>query len=561
MNIRSSMFVPVSLLALATAGAPVAFAADRPASPVDETMTDVHRAGPLASKAPTAVTDAGRVRGVAQGEVIAYRGIPFAAPPVGDLRWRAPRPAVKWSGVRDAREYGHDCMQKPFDSDAAPLGTTPSEDCLVLNIWRPAQASSRPLPVMVWIYGGGFVNGGSSPAVYAGDSFARRGVLVISFNYRLGRFGFFAHPALSREHPEEPKGNYALMDQIAALKWVKANIAAFGGDPANVTLFGESAGGFSVNALMAAPDARGLFHKAIVESGGGRDARTKPRPLRGDGPDLPSAETLGLSFARRQGIEGEGAAALARLRALPADQVIDGLNLASLFAASGSSAGSGDFAGPIQDGKIIVTSPETGYRAGTIARVPVIVGANSADIGFSRARTIDEAIAPLGGDRAAARAAYDPDHSGDAVLVGTRVAMDATMIEPARFVAASVAAVGHAAYVYRFSYVAQALRDEWKTGAPHATEIPYVFDTVSAKYGPALTAQDEAVAQAMNAYWVNFAKNGDPNGPGLPAWPRYEAGTKKLLDFSAGGTPKGGPDPWRVRLDLTEAAADERAAH
>lgn len=555
MTIRSSIFVSASTLVLATVATSVAVAADRPAPPVREPMVTVNRIEPMASKIPIAVTDAGSVRGVAEGDVIAYLGVPFAAPPVGELRWRSTQPAVKWSGVREAVQYGHDCMQKPFDSDAAPLGTTPSEDCLVLNIWRPAEASARPLPVMVWIYGGGFVNGGSSPAVYAGDRFARRGVVLVSFNYRLGRFGFFAHPALSREHREEPKGNYALMDQIAALKWVKANIAAFGGDPANVTLFGESAGGFSANALMAAPDARGLFHKAIVQSGGGRDALMTPRPLRGDRPDQPSAETLGLSFARRHGVEGEDAAALARLRALPADRVIDGLNLASLF-----TAGSGDFAGPIQDGKIVVMSPETAYRAGKVAPIPVIVGANSADMAFSRARTIDEAIAPLGGDRAAALAAYDPDRTGNAALVGERVAMDATMIEPARFVAASVAAGGQDAYVYRFSYVAYSMRDDWKSGAPHATEIPYVFDTVPAKYGSRLAAQDMAVAQVMNGYWVNFAKTGDPNGPGLPAWPRYEAGARQLLDFSAEGTPKSGPDPWRLRLDLTEAAADKRAA-
>ena len=515
-------------------------------------------AGPAAAAtAPVqAMTDAGSVRGALEGDVIAYRGVPFAAPPIGELRWRPPQPAARWSGVREAAQYGHDCMQKPFESDAAPLGTAPSEDCLVVNVWRPAEASARPLPVMVWIYGGGFVNGGSSPAVYAGDRFARRGVVLVSFNYRLGRFGFFAHPALTREHPDEPKGDYGLMDQVAALKWVKANIAAFGGDPGDVTLFGESAGGASVNMLMASPEAQGLFRKAIIESGGGRDTLLGPRSLSSDKPGQPSAETLGLAFARRHGAEGDDAGALAKLRALSADEVVDGLNLASLF-----QGGTGDFAGPIQDGKIVVVSPESAYRAGKVAPIPVIVGANSADLGFSRARALDEAIAPLGADRAAALAAYDPDHSGDAARVGGRVAMDMAMIEPARFVAAAVAAGGQPAYEYRFSYVADSMRGEWKDGAPHATEIPYAFDTVSAKYGARLSARDEATAQAMNAYWVNFAKSGDPNGPGLPTWPRYQPGSDTLLDFRGDGAPASGADPWRPRLDLTTAAADKRASH
>ena len=174
--------------------------------------------------------------------MLSFKGIPFAAPPVGDLRWKPPQPVTPWTGVRPATAYGSDCMQLPFPGDAAPLGTPPAEDCLVVNVWRPADASTK-LPVMVWIYGGGFVNGGSSPAVYDGSQFAKRGVVLVSFNYRVGRFGFFAHPALTKESPNGPLGNYAFLDQIAALKWVQKNIAAFGGDAGNVTIFGESAGG------------------------------------------------------------------------------------------------------------------------------------------------------------------------------------------------------------------------------------------------------------------------------------------------------------------------------
>ena len=213
-------------------------------------------------------TDAGPVTGVVAGDVAAYKGIPFAAPPVGDLRWKAPQPVKPWTAALAADHYAADCMQKPFGGDAAPLGTPPAEDCLYLNVWTPAARAAAPLPVMVWIYGGGFVNGGSSPAVYDGSAFARRGIVFVSMNYRLGRFGFFAHPALTAETPKgTPLGNYGFLDQFAALQWVKRNAAAFGGDPANVTIFGESAGGGSVNALMISPMAKGLFHKAIVAVG------------------------------------------------------------------------------------------------------------------------------------------------------------------------------------------------------------------------------------------------------------------------------------------------------
>ena len=205
---------------------------------------------PGTMKCQTVNTESGLVTGATADGVISYKGIPYAAPPVGELRWRAPQPPAKWSAPLAATAYGHDCMQLPFPSDAAPLGTPPAEDCLVLNVWAPEKHSAKKLPVMFWIYGGGWVNGGSSPAVYDGSQFAKGGVVLVSFNYRLGRLGFFAHPALTKEHPDEALGNYGYMDQIAALKWVQRNIAAFGGDPGNVTIFGESAGGFSVHMLM-----------------------------------------------------------------------------------------------------------------------------------------------------------------------------------------------------------------------------------------------------------------------------------------------------------------------
>jgi para-nitrobenzyl esterase len=488
--------------------------------------------------------DSGRLKGVTAQGVISFKGIPYAAAPVGDLRWRPPQPVKPWSDVRPAAEYGADCMQKPFPGDAAPLGVTPAEDCLYVNVWAPASGAAKKLPVMVWIYGGGFVNGGSSPAVYDGSQFARRGVVFVSFNYRLGRFGFFGFPALTKENPGEPHGNYAYMDQIAVLHWVRRNIAAFGGDPANVTIFGESAGGGSVHAMLTSPLSKGLFQKAIIESGGGRGGLFPPRYLSEVGPHgNPSAESVGLAFAKKAGVTGEGPEALAALRKLPAEAVVDGLNMSTMMTPT--------YAGPMVDGKVIVESPEDAYAAGRGAKVPLIAGANSQDIGFSTARSMDELFGRFGPDRDKAKAAYDPGNAGNLRQVGALVAADQMMIEPARFTVRVLAAAGQPAWEYRFSYVAVSMRGQWK-GAPHATEIPFVFDTVEARYGKDLAAQDKATAEAANAYWVNFARTGNPNGKGLPEWPAYDAKTDKLIDFTLDG-PVGKPDPWKNRLDLIES--------
>jgi len=493
-----------------------------------------------------ATIDTGRLKGVSRDEVVSFKGIPFAAPPVGDLRWRPPQPAKAWTGVRSAAEYGPDCMQKPFPGDAAPLGVTPAEDCLYANVWIPEGAAGKKLPVMVWIYGGGFVNGGSSPAVYDGSQFARRGVALVSFNYRVGRFGFFAHPALTKEDPNGPLGNYGYMDQIAALKWVKRNIAAFGGDPGNVTLFGESAGGGSVLTMMTSPMAKGLIHKAIVESGGGRALLMGNRYLdRAGTGGMPSAESVGVTFAKSAGIEGDGAAALAALRRLPAEAVVAGLNMASM--------GVPTYAGPMIDGKVVVESPADAYAAGRGARIPLIIGANSADIGFPRGQTKEALFAPFGPDGDKAKAAYDPQGSAKVFEVGVAIASDQMMVEPARYMARVLAATGQPAFEYRFSYVAESMRKQWK-GAPHATEIPFVFDTVAARYGKELTDADRATARAANAYWVNFAKTGDPNGSGLAEWPKYSPQSDMLMDFSLTG-PVAKPDAWKGRLDLIERLA------
>ena len=501
---------------------------------------------------PQVRIDSGAVAGATAGGVDAFKGIPFAAPPVGDLRWRAPQPVAPWSGVRPASSYGHDCMQTPFGGDAAPLGATPGEDCLVLNVWRPAGAAADArLPVIVWIYGGGFVNGGSSPPVYAGDSFARKGVIMVSFNYRLGRFGFFGFPALSQANADNGQlGNYGYMDQIAALKWVQRNIAAFGGDPAKVTIFGESAGGGSVHVLLTSPQSQGLFRGAIIESGGGRGNLMGDRDLHTDKPNMPSSETLGVNFAKKHGVTGTDADALARLRALSADEVNDGLGMMQMQAAADT------YGGPMVDGHIVTESPQAAYLAGHQAKVPVIIGANTADIGFGFAPTKDAAFAAFGSLADQARAAYDPDGSRSVQDVNAMIAMDKMMVEPSRFVASTLAGQGQTSYEYRFGYVAESMRGEWKTGAPHATEIPYVMNTVATKYGDKLTPADAKIADETNSYWANFAKTGDPNGAGLPAWPKYDAAGDTLMNFDSDGTPKGQADAYKARMDVTAAAAN-----
>jgi para-nitrobenzyl esterase len=502
---------------------------------------------PIRAASDQVTVATGTLEGSIEDGVSSFKGIPFAAPPVGTLRWRPPQPVSAWTGVRRATAYGSDCAQLPFPGDAAPLGTPPAEDCLVLNVWRPAERPPQKLPVMVWIYGGGFVNGGSSPAVYDGTQFARRGVVFVSFNYRLGRFGFFAHPALTRKSPAGPLGNYGYLDQLAALRWVQDNIAVFGGDAGNVTVFGESAGGGSVLMLLTSPLAKGLFHKAIIESGGGRDGLFPTRYLDKAGANgHPSAEAVGVEFAKANGISGNDDAALETLRAVPAEKVIAGLNMATMMTPT--------YAGPMVDGTIVVEPAGAALAAGHFAKVPIIAGANSADIGFSFAKTMEEVFAPFGENASKARAAYDPGKAGNVRDVGMLVAMDRMMVEPARFIVRTFAAAAAPAYHYRFSYVAESMRAKWK-GAPHATEIPFVFDTVNARYGQDLARADKAIAETANAYWVSFAKTGDPNGPGRPDWPRCTSACDDVLDFANSG-PKAGPDPWTVRLDLTAAAAE-----
>jgi para-nitrobenzyl esterase len=511
---------------------------------------------PEPSKTPPVVrVESGGLQGVVDDGVASFKGIPFAAPPVGDLRWRPPQPAAPWTGVRQAAEFGADCMQGRFGpppAPGAPPARVPSEDCLFLNVWRPASATpGAKLPVMVWIHGGGFMGGSGSFPMTSGVQFAKEGVVLVSVNYRLGRFGFFAFPALSRERPDETKGNYAYMDQIAALQWVKRNIAAFGGDPNNVTIFGFSAGGVSVHSLLASPMARGLFHKAIAESGGSRDSVLTARPMREDGvdPNYPvSAETIGITFARSMGIEGTDQAALASLCALSAEQVLRGAP-----APAGANAPPIETT-PILDGKLVTETAETSYKARRQPRVPLLLGSNSADTAGNRikATTKEQLFARFGQWSAQAKAAYDPDGSGELAALVARANDDFGQAEPARFAANAFAANGSPVYLYRFSYVQTAMREQMRAGAPHGGEIGYVFGTLTARPGTTLMPEDQAVSRLAQSYWVNFAKTGDPNGPGLPAWPRHDPQKDLIFDFRPDGSAGAGPDPRKARLDVTQ---------
>ncbi|MBW8842614.1 MAG: carboxylesterase family protein [Sphingomonadales bacterium] len=439
-----------------------------------------------ADEAPVATTASGTVRGTVADGVASFKGIPYAAPPVGPLRWHAPEPVQPWTAPRDAKGYGNDCMQARFAGDIANTTLPMREDCLFLNVWTPKPVSGAKLAVMVYIHGGGFSGGTGSSAILDGSRLAARGVVVVTLNYRLGRFGFFAHPALTREAAGGATGNWGLMDQIAALNWVKRNIAAFGGDPANVTIFGESAGGESVDRLMVSPAAKGLFAKAIAASGGGRDSW----------PTLAAAEAKGVAFAKQQGIAGDD---LAALRKVPADRVQGGINLLK--------ADEEHYSGPMTDGRIVTGDVDTLLAAGKARGIRYIVGSNSDELGFIPAMFmggfVKKATEALGDGAEAVRAAYgSPDLYG---------------------------------------YVVEDKRKSL-SGASHASDVPFQFDNLMLAGGK-VTRADMAAAKLVADYWVNFARTGDPNGPGLPAWPRFAATDGQMLAIGTDtkAAPAGGP--------------------
>ena len=504
---------------------------------------------------PTVRTRSGIVRGVTDGDVTSFKGIPYAAPPVGEYRWRPPQTVIPWEGVRDATEFGPNCAQSGWGGTPGSIAEDSSEDCLFLNIWRPAGAAKgAKLPVMVWIHGGAFVGGSGSSPDNSGNQFAKQGVILITINYRLGRLGHFAFPALSDEHPEEPKGSYAYMDQIASLRWVKKNIAAFGGNPKNVTIFGFSAGGVSVHSLMTIPDAKGLFHKAISESGGGRDGVLTGRPISKENADplYPvSAETIGVNFARKHGIEGTDAAALAKLRALKVEEIVDGGQ------ETDGQGGPRIYSGPILDGKLVVETAESAYKAGRQAKVPLIIGSNSAEIGggFVNASSTREELFSLFGELAGeAKAAYDPDGNKEFAEVITKFNTDWVWAEPGRLAARAFVARGKPAFIYHFGYVPTAMKERMRYGAGHGSEVGYVFDNLMGRNGAPVDPKAKEVAKMMNTYWANFARKGDPNGPGLPEWPVYNTQNEQILDIESDGKPVSKPDPRKARLDVIEKA-------
>ena len=488
------------------------------------------------SSDPTIVkTESGAVRGVEKAGVISWKGIPYAAPPVGKLRWRVPQPPIPWTGVRDANWFGPACMQAD--------DVLKSEDCLLLNVWRPT-AASKPLPVMIWIHGGALVHGSST--LYPVDALAAQGVVVVSLNYRMGRLGFFAHAALAAEAPNDVRGNYGYMDQLAVLKWVQRNIAAFGGDPKQVTIFGESAGGGSVLVHLVSPMSRGLFQRAIVQSAGTPGGRAKVIPST----DLKTAENMAEDWARSVGVTGAGATVLEQLRALPAATLLEGASGPETVAALSAGKTPSGMAMSIIDGRFLTESVEAAVAAGHQAKVPVIVGANDRDLPVGVADNKDQLFEVFGTDASEARRLYDP--RGDQTLdeLKQQVFADRTIVEPARNLANLLARDGQPVYLYRFGYLNEAARGKLM-GTPHGFEIPFTLDAPAALVGEKVTPTDKIMGDLASGYWAQFGKTGDPSGGDRPLWPRYDAAADRLIHFTNSGIIVG-TDPLKPRLDLWE---------
>jgi para-nitrobenzyl esterase len=493
-----------------------------------------------AADSETVGTEAGQVQGAlsSDGKVHAFKGIPFAAPPVGDLRWKAPQPVAAWTGVRPATEFGARCMQARVYNDMIFRDQGPSEDCLYLNVWTPS--TTGRLPVMVWIYGGGFSAGAASEPRQDGERLAEKGVVVVSMNYRLGVFGFFSHPELTKESGHNASGNYGLLDQLAALQWVHKNIAAFGGDPGKVTIFGESAGSFSVSALMATPLAKGLFQRAIGESGAffGNTLRTK---------SLADSEAADGKFA-----ESIGAPSLEALRALPADKLLE----------AAGKPGTIRFR-PNIDGYYFPEDAAALFKSGQQSHVPLLAGWNADEGNYA---SIFAGAAPtpasyvsrlhtLFGDQAEAILKLYPAASDEQTR---RSAQD---LQGDQFIGFSTwkwlemhLSTGNSReFRYEFDDAPPAAKGSTapSRGAYHSAEIEFVFEALPSKDLP-WRPEDEKLSDLISTYWTNFAKRGDPNGPGLPRWPAYSAhGQYQVMHLSA--TPQAAPDQHRARYELLDS--------
>lgn len=466
-----------------------------------------------AQEPPLAAVSGGKIRGSGlNGGGAVFKGIPFAAPPIGDLRWREPMPMKPWPGVRDATQFGSRCMQN---------GAGGSEDCLYLNVWTPEWPSKSRRPVMLWIHGGGNFAGASSDAVFEGERLAQRGIVLVSANYRLGVFGFFAHPELTAESKHHASGNYGLMDQVAALQWVRDNIANFGGDSRRVTIFGESAGSLDINVLMTSPLAKGLYARLIGESG----------PVVAP-PTLAEGEKKGLAIAASL-----KANSLEAMRVIPAQDLQKATGQGLQFL--------GPLLGVVVDGWVLPSPPFQVFQAGQEHRVDLLLGSN--------ARELSRPFFPIAGLTEGIQAEFGPlapkalniyglnkgqEPPADPVY-GSAMAQWAT---DSQFRCGTVAEMiwhsraGNHSYQFQFSRVPPGRE---AVGAAHGSEIPYVFGNLSVagrpENAPKYDAVDSHVSDQMQQYWTNFAKNGDPNGGSLPKWPKFDAAARAYIDLTANG--------------------------
>jgi para-nitrobenzyl esterase len=481
--------------------------------------------------AVTVKTQQGKVQGktINDGKVKAFLGLPYAAPPVGELRWKAPEPPAKWKGVRDAGKFGAHCAQGRVFDDMVFQDAGPSEDCLFLNVYAPADSSQKSkLPVMFWIHGGGYSGGASSEPRHNGDFLPLKGVVLVTINYRLGVFGFLATTELAREG-NGVAGNYAMLDMVAALQWVKQNINKFGGDPDNVTIFGESAGSFAVSTLMASPITKGLFQKAIGESGGAFSAV------------LPTDALASRLNKDDQWVAGLGVTSLADLRALPTDKI--------LAAAKGQKGGF-----PLDlDGRFLTaTVPET-YAQGKQAHLPLLAGWNrDENSSLANGMTAEKwkgMAAELFKDRAAEFLTLYPGSTDEQAIDSADAYGSDAFIAFGTWKWLEAHRQTGASPVYRYHFELRALPSKYHSGsfAFHSDDIEYVFGTLDTRPGETVRPEDRQLSDEMMSYWTNFAKTGDPNGTGLPTWPRYDTGDALIhLD----STITSGPDALRPRYEF-----------